>query len=51
LSKSRIAEQYLFSDQKDFPLVCNSAGLDVDNLRTRLGKLRGQVRRGMPVAA
>lgn len=51
LSKSRLAEQYLFSDQKDFPLVCNSAGLDVDNLRARLEKLRGQVHRGMPVAA
>ena len=26
------AEQYLFSDNKDFPMVCQSAGLDVDDI-------------------
>jgi hypothetical protein len=36
------AELYLFHDQTDFPLVCESAGINVDRLRSRLKRLRGQ---------
>lgn len=38
----REAENYLFEDQKDFPLVCQSAGMDVTRLRSRLRRLRIQ---------
>lgn len=34
------AEAYLFRDQVDFPQVCESAGMNVDRLRSRLKKLR-----------
>ena len=34
------AEAYLFKDQVDFPQVCESAGMNVDRLRSRLKKLR-----------
>jgi hypothetical protein len=30
----------LFQDRSDFPLVCQSAGLDVDRLRQQLTRLR-----------
>jgi hypothetical protein len=36
------AERYLFDDQLDFPRVCESAGMDVDRLRSKLKKLREQ---------
>jgi hypothetical protein len=36
------AEQYLFSDNRDFRLVCESAGMDAERLRSRLGRLREQ---------
>jgi len=36
----REAEQYLFNDNMDFPLVCKSAGIDFGTLRARLEKLR-----------
>jgi hypothetical protein len=42
LRTQREAELYLFSDQVDFPLVCESAGMDVDRLRSKLKKLRDQ---------
>ena len=38
----RQAEEYLFHDQRDFPLVCQSAGMDVDRLRAQLNRLRLQ---------
>ena len=38
----REAEAYLFEDQTDFPRVCESAGMDVDRLRSKLNKLRHQ---------
>jgi hypothetical protein len=38
----REAEIYLFDDQVDFPRVCESAGMDVERLRSRLKKLRDQ---------
>ena len=40
LRYKRIAEEYLFKDHSDLPLVCQSAGLDVDRLRERLTRLR-----------
>jgi len=40
LRSKRQAEEYLFQDQKDFPVVCQSAGLDPDRLRTKLNRLR-----------
>lgn len=36
----RQAEEYLFNDDKDFPLVCQSAGMDVQRLRAQLTRLR-----------
>ncbi len=42
LRSKRKAEEYLFQDQKDFPAVCQSAGLDADCLRAKLQRLRHQ---------
>ena len=42
LRYKRIAEEYLFRDRSDFPMVCQSAGLDVDRLRQQLMRLRAQ---------
>ena len=42
LRRQREAEQYLFNDNSDFRLVCESAGMNADSLRTRLNKLRKQ---------
>jgi len=41
LRRQREAEQYLFDDNRDFPLVCKSAGMDSGQLRSRLARLRG----------
>jgi hypothetical protein len=41
LRRQREAEQYLFDDDWDFPLVCQSAGMDSRRLRSRLAGLRG----------
>jgi hypothetical protein len=40
LRAKRAAEAYLFGDQTDFPLVCESAGMNVDRLRSRLKRLQ-----------
>ena len=40
LRRQREAEKYLFSDNRDFPLVCGYAGMDVGRLRSRLAPLR-----------
>lgn len=40
LGSQREAESYLFSDEKDFPDVCRSAGLDPQTLRRKLNKLK-----------
>ena len=37
---SREAEQFLFIDDNDFSLVCQSAGMDPQRLRERLVRLR-----------
>ena len=42
LRRQREAEQYLFDDNRDFPLVCESAGMDSGQLRERLARLRGK---------
>ena len=40
LRRKRQAEEYLFQDHKDFDTVCKSAGMDPDQLRSKLRKLR-----------
>ena len=40
LRRKREAEDYLFKDERDFPLVCQSAGLDVGRLRSKLARLK-----------
>jgi len=40
LRSQRKAEEYFFQDQRDFPTVCQSAGLDADLLRGKLNRLR-----------
>jgi hypothetical protein len=46
LSKSlrtkRDAERYLFENSADLSLVCESAGINVERLRTCLNKVRGR---------
>jgi len=43
LRQKRKAEEYLFQDQKDFQAVCTSAGLDPEQLRTKLRRLRDRL--------
>jgi len=38
----RQAEDYLFKDDRDFRVVCQSAGMNVDQLRAKLTRLRPQ---------
>ena len=38
--RSREAEQFLFCDEQDFSMVCESAGMDPRRLRERLVRLR-----------
>jgi len=40
LRKKREAEQFLFTDNKDYRTVCYSAGINPEHLRTRLEKIR-----------
>ncbi len=40
LRSKRQAEEYLFQDQKDFQAVCQSAGMDPNQLRAKLNRLR-----------
>jgi len=42
LRQKRQAEIYLFDDKKDFHLVCQAAGLDPDDMRARLTKIRNR---------
>jgi hypothetical protein len=39
LRRQREAEKFLFNDNEDFRLVCASAGINPDFLRTRLAKI------------
>jgi hypothetical protein len=40
LRYSRIAEEFLFHDDKDFQSVCSSAGMDPHRLRKKLQSIR-----------
>jgi hypothetical protein len=40
LRKQREAEQFLFDDTQDYRTVCYSAGINPENLRSRLEKIR-----------
>jgi len=40
LRYSRIAEEFLFDDDRDFRAVCSSAGMDPGHLRKRLQAIR-----------
>jgi hypothetical protein len=40
LRYSRIAEEFLFDDDRDFRAVCSSAGMDPGTLRNRLKSIR-----------
>lgn len=52
LRRKRQAEDYLFQDDLDFVFVCQSAEIDVGQLRARLAKLRGETGpRHCPIAA
>jgi hypothetical protein len=42
LGPKREAERYLFKNSVDLSLVCQSAGIDIGQLRTCLNKVRGQ---------
>jgi hypothetical protein len=42
LRYSRMAEQFLFSDEQDFPAICSSAGMDPNRLRRRLKMIRAR---------
>ena len=51
IRQQRQAERYIFED-KDFALICQSAGLNADDLRTRLSKIRSQhSQEQQPIAA
>jgi hypothetical protein len=43
LRRSLEAEQFLFRDENDFRLVCQSAGMDAGRLRQRLVRLRDKL--------
>ena len=43
----REAERYLFKNSVDLSLVCQSAGIDIGQLRTRLNKVRGRTLEGV----
>jgi hypothetical protein len=42
LRQKRLAEHYIFDNKTDFAMACQSAGLDADDLRTRLSRIRGR---------
>jgi hypothetical protein len=42
LRKQREAEQFLFTDNQDYRTVCYSAGINPENLRGRLEKIRSR---------
>ena len=52
LGPKREAERYLFENGADLSLVCQLAGMDVGQLRTRLNRVRGRTLHDLlPVAA
>ena len=42
LRPKREAERYLFENSADLSVVCESAGINVMQMRTRLNKVRGR---------
>jgi hypothetical protein len=42
LRQKREAEQFLIADNKDYRTVCYSAGINPENLRARLEKIRSR---------
>jgi hypothetical protein len=42
LRRKQEAEQFLFSDNQDFQTVCYSAGINPENLRSRLERIRSR---------
>jgi hypothetical protein len=42
LRQRRVAEQFLFTDNDDYRTVCYSAGINPEDLRHRLEKIRNQ---------
>jgi hypothetical protein len=44
LRQKREAEQFLFSDNQDYRAVCFSAGINPEDLRGRLEKIRSRQR-------
>ena len=48
LRYSRIAEDYLFGDDRDFRAVCSSAGVDPSHLRKRLETIRARGIQNVP---
>jgi hypothetical protein len=42
LRQKREAEQFLFTDSLDYRTVCYSAGINPENLRARLEKIRSR---------
>lgn len=51
LRQKRLAEHYLFDRNTDFATVCESAGLNADDLRARLTRIRGRLHPEAAVAA
>jgi hypothetical protein len=51
LRQKRQAECYLFDRNTDFARVCESAGLNADDLRARLTRIRGRLGPEAAVAA
>lgn len=52
LRRQREAEEFLFHDDIDYCMVCYQAGIDPENLRSRLRKIRsGTHARGCPHAS
>jgi len=52
LGPKRAAERYLFENSADLSWVCESAGIEVEQLRNRLNKVRGRTLcEVLPIAA
>ena len=49
LRSRKQAENFLFADEDDFPLVCSSAGIDYRRLRAGLARLQNRLRHPGPV--
>jgi hypothetical protein len=42
LRQKREAEHFLFRDERDYRMVCSSAGINAEDLRRRLEKIRAR---------